>query len=77
MRRNSANLILCLGEIVIGALLLVHPVGFTRSIIMALGAVLALVGLFNIFRYFRTPHQSCLCCCWRFSEFCSLSTCAG
>ena len=53
-RKNLSNLILCLGELVVGILLLVNPEGFTQAIIMALGTAVALLGLFNIVRYFRT-----------------------
>ena len=59
IRKNPVNLLLCLGELIVGVLLLVNPVGFTRSIIMALGVIIALVGLFNVIRYFRTnPMQA-------------------
>lgn len=54
LKKNAVNLILCLGELVVGILLLVNPEGFTRSIIMALGVAVAILGIFNIVRYFRS-----------------------
>lgn len=53
-RKNLPNLFLCLGELAVGFLLLVNPEGFTQAIIMALGAAVAVLGVFNIIRYFRT-----------------------
>lgn len=53
-RKNLPNLVLCLGELIVGILLLVSPEAFTRGIIMALGAAVAVLGIFNIVRYFRT-----------------------
>lgn len=54
IRKNMPNVILCLGELIVGILLLVNPEGFTRSIIMALGVAVAALGVFNVIRYFRT-----------------------
>lgn len=54
LRKNSVNLVLCLIELIVGILLLVNPTGFTRGIIMVVGAAIALLGLFNVLRYFRT-----------------------
>ena len=60
-RKNLSNLILCLGELAVGILLLVNPEGFTQAIIMALGAAVAVIGVFNILRYFRTsPAQAAM-----------------
>lgn len=41
-------------EILVGILLLINPVGFTSMIIIALGVVLAVVGIINVVKYFRT-----------------------
>ena len=54
VRRHSASLILALAELVVGVLLLISPTGFTRGILMALGAALALMGVVSAVRYFRT-----------------------
>lgn len=42
-------------EILTGILLLVDPVGFTTLIIQVLGAALAVFGVLEAVRYFRTP----------------------
>ena len=52
-RKNLANLILCLGELIVGVLLLVNPEGFTQAIVMAFGVVVAVLGVLNVIRYFR------------------------
>ena len=41
-------------EILIGILLLINPIGFTSSIIITTGAVLAVVGIINVIKYFRS-----------------------
>ena len=53
IRKNLLNLILCLGELVIGVLLLINPEGFTQAIVMAVGIVVAVLGVLNIINYFR------------------------
>lgn len=61
LRKNAVNLILCLGELAVGILLLVNPEGFTQAIVMALGAVIVVLGIINVIRYFRTePTQAAL-----------------
>ena len=54
VNRNIGTILSCIGEIIIGILLLIDPVGFTAGIIMFLGAVLAILGISSIVRYFRT-----------------------
>ena len=44
-------LVLCLGELLIGILLLVKPVGFTSGIIIAIGVALMLRGVMDIVSY--------------------------
>ena len=53
IKKNLLNLILCLGELVVGILLLINPEGFTQAIIMALGVAVAVLGVLNVVRYFR------------------------
>ena len=53
IRKNLLNLILCLGELVIGILLLVNPEGFTQAIVLAVGIVVAALGVLNVINYFR------------------------
>ena len=38
--KGFRNLIVCIGEIAIGALLLINPVGFTSVVFMVLGGLL-------------------------------------
>lgn len=57
LKSNLSTLIMILGELAIGVLLLIRPVGFTRVILMALGAVLAVRGLLGVIKYFRTEAQ--------------------
>ncbi len=46
-------------ELAVGILLLINPVDFTTRIIMVVGVVLAVIGVINIVRYFRsTPPQA-------------------
>ncbi|MCH5287651.1 MAG: DUF308 domain-containing protein [Christensenellaceae bacterium] len=60
-QKNLINLILCLGELIVGILLLVNPEGFTQAIVMALGAAVAVLGVLNVIRYFRTkPVQAAM-----------------
>lgn len=53
IKKNLMNLILCLAELVVGILLLVNPEGFTQAIVMALGAVVVVLGVLNVIRYFK------------------------
>lgn len=49
----SVHLIMCAAELIIGVLLLINPVGFTRGIIIAFGVLLALQGIDSIVKYMR------------------------
>ena len=58
MNKNKNNkkvnaLVLCLGELIIGILLLMKPVGFTSGIIIAIGVALMLRGVMDIVSYFK------------------------
>lgn len=55
--RNLMNLIICIGEVIIGALLLIDPIGFTSAIFIALGALLAILGITRILAYFRADPE--------------------
>ena len=48
MDRNLMSLLVCIGELVIGVLLLLNPRGFTFAVFVALGVLLApeLTGFF-------------------------------
>lgn len=52
--RNMSSIIVCVFEIIVGVLLLIDPVGFTSKIITGIGVVLLVIGVWNVFRYFKT-----------------------
>lgn len=54
LKENIGNIIMCLGEILIGIILLIKPVGFTKTIIIGLGLILLIMGIMNVIKYFRT-----------------------
>lgn len=47
------EILMCLCEIICGILLLINPVGFTSSIIVVFGAILAISGIGSMITYFR------------------------
>ena len=51
--RNVETLVSCFSEVIIGVLLLINPIGFTKGIITCLGIILAVFGIVNIVGYFR------------------------
>lgn len=53
--RDRMQLLICLGELVLGILLLVNPAGFTTAVLWMAGVVLAGLGLFRLVGYWRTP----------------------
>ena len=60
MKKNDKKLnaiLLCIAELVIGVLLLIKPVGFTRGIIIALGIPLMLKGVGYVISYIRKKPQ--------------------
>lgn len=54
LKENGYNVILCLFELVVGVLLLIQPVSFTTGIIVVAGAVMIVIGLIDMFKYFRS-----------------------
>ncbi len=54
LKQNGNAIIMCVIEVVVGILLLVNPVNFTTSIIIAAGIALMISGLLNVIRYFRS-----------------------
>ncbi len=56
-RQNANAIILCIIEAVAGFLLLIHPVGFTTTVIVVAGIALMVDGLLNVIRYFRSNPQ--------------------
>lgn len=55
MRERLSIIFLSIAEILVGILLLTNPVGLTKWIIMVLGIVLVLLGVFQVIQYFRMP----------------------
>ncbi len=60
IKNHSHSLGFILLELVVGVLLLVNPIGFTSTIIIAAGALLLLGGIFFIVKYFRSTASSSL-----------------
>lgn len=56
--KKHSNFIMCIAELIVGILLLINPVGFTRGIIVALGIPLALQGIGSIVSYIRENPQA-------------------
>lgn len=51
--RQVVNLVVCIGEFLIGVLLLINPIGFTSTVLMALGILLVVMGATRLVGYFR------------------------
>lgn len=54
IKENFGNIIMSLGEILIGILLLIKPIGFTKGIIIIVGSILIILGIINIIKYVTT-----------------------
>ena len=52
--KNGGKIIMSLCETVLGILLFINPLGFTATIIKAVGILLMLAGIVSAVRYFRT-----------------------
>lgn len=53
LKNNLSSILLCIFEIVVGILLLIDPVSFTKGIIFAAGIALVVVGIISIVKYFK------------------------
>lgn len=51
-KTNFNGILICLFEIIVGVLLLVNPIGFTKGIIISAGIILMFLGATSIIRYF-------------------------
>ncbi|MCD8023360.1 MAG: DUF308 domain-containing protein [Lachnospiraceae bacterium] len=59
MKRIPGKLVTCIAEIIIGILLLINPIGFTKGILIALGIGLIIVGAVNVVKYFKeSPEEA-------------------
>lgn len=53
IKENWENIIMFLGEILVGILLLINPIGFTSAIIIISGVILTILGILNIIKYIK------------------------
>lgn len=58
MENKVESIIINLCAIFIGIFLLINPVGFTSSILLAMGILLCVVGIVNIVEYFKAPIET-------------------
>ena len=54
LKNNIVNLILSIGELIIGIILLITPLWFTKTIIILIGLSLLIIGVIHIIDYFKT-----------------------
>lgn len=52
LKNNKGKLIICVFEIIVGVLLLINPIGFTKGIIIATGILMCIAGLKFVIKYF-------------------------
>lgn len=57
LKRAGSGVIGALCELVVGILLLVDPVSFASGIIMTIGIIFVVIGVWNIISYFRSAPQ--------------------
>ena len=61
LKRNLKSMAMSLVEVLIGILLLINPVAFTSSIIIAFGVVLMTIGVIDLVKYFyNTPEKAAI-----------------
>lgn len=54
IKENIGNIMMFLGELIVGILLLINPLGFTKTIIIGVGICFTVLGILQIIKYFRT-----------------------
>jgi len=54
LKENFGSILMFLGEIIVGILLLINPLGFTKTIIIGAGIFLTVMGILKIIKYFKT-----------------------
>ena len=57
LKKISVSLMMSAGELALGLLLLINPVGLTSVVIIAMGIILVLMGSYNLFRYIRLSKE--------------------
>lgn len=53
LKKRANGIVLCLFELIVGILLLINPISFTSTIIIAAGIALLVSGLASVIKYFR------------------------
>ncbi len=57
IKKISVSLFLAVGELVLGLLLLIDPVGLTSAVIIGAGVLLLLAGAYSLYLYIRLPRE--------------------
>ena len=57
IKKVSVSVILAVCELLLGLLLLINPVGLASVAIIAIGIILMLLGVANLYRYFPLPKE--------------------
>lgn len=57
IRRISVSLLLASSEMLLGLLLLINPAGLTGFVIVSIGILMLLGGIYHLFRYIRLPRE--------------------
>lgn len=57
IKKLSVSLLLAAGELILGLLLLINPMGLTTFVIVALGIVGILLGAYHLYHYIRLPRE--------------------
>lgn len=53
VKENIGNILMFLGELIVGILLLINPLGFTKTIIIGIGICFTVMGILQIIKYFQ------------------------
>jgi len=57
LKKSTNSLLLCITELIVGILLLIDPVSFTKGILIAAGIILMIKGLGKIIKYFKLSNE--------------------
>ncbi len=53
LKENYGEIMIIIGELLVGIILLIKPIGFTKTIIVSVGIILTVLGIMDIVRYFK------------------------